>query len=120
MFSVFWNCIVEFIPKYRYHYFTTMRTFTSPTSQMLRVCQVAVLFALLGNSFCTDKHQKVRGKSGGKSDKGMGPQSERALETKPVRRKRVAIMVESRGPDKLTTEDAMDAGAKSLQLRSVS
>jgi hypothetical protein len=50
----------------------------------------------------------------------MGPQSERALETKPVRRKRVAIMVESRGPDKLTTEDAMDAGAKSLQLRSVS
>lgn len=97
-----------------------MKTFTSPTAQMLRVFQVAVLFALLGNVFCTDRHQKVRGNNGGKSDNGMDLQSERALETNYLRRKRVFIMVENRGPDKLTTEDVMGAGANSLRLGSVS
>jgi hypothetical protein len=97
-----------------------MQTFTSPTAQMLRVFQVAVLFALLGNVFCTDRHRKVRGKNGGKSDNSMEIQSERALETNSLRRKRVFIMVEDRGPDKLTVDDVMGAGAKSLRLGSVS
>jgi hypothetical protein len=89
-----------------------MRTLSSPKSNFLRLCYVAVGLASLGNQFCLAKLPKVRGESGGQGFKST--KKEKGLEAKPLRRKRLAIRIDSRGPDKLTVEETfMETEARS-------
>lgn len=90
-----------------------MRSFASIKLEMIRLCQVVVLFAfLLSNSCCA----AIRGKSGKalliKSDKG-------SVATTRLRTKRQVVKIESRVMHKLKVEDVMDEDTKSLDLAPV-